>query len=77
MVRVTFNSLHYMVDRYFYAAKFPRFVGGIWEGADIGLEKYGAVGRFWYSVPPALKWIGGTLTNEAAKLTEWHQRHNK
>jgi RHS repeat-associated protein len=55
MSRGLFYELHYRVDPTFYYAPFPRTIGGGWRGGQIGLQKYGIVGRTWYGTSAPLK----------------------
>jgi hypothetical protein len=52
MSRGDFYELHYKVD--------PSYNGGTvkgerWNGAELGLKKYGLAGRLWHGSPPPLK----------------------
>jgi hypothetical protein len=60
MSRDEFYRYHYAVDPNFYGAKLPAGMKGLnghpgWRASDLGLRKYGAVGRAWYGAPAALK----------------------
>jgi hypothetical protein len=54
-----FYERHFMADRHFFAARFPKSVGGAWSGTAIGLQKPGLAGRLWYGGPAALKTTAG------------------
>jgi RHS repeat-associated protein len=54
-----FYERHFMADPHFFAARFPRSVGGVWNGTAIGLQKPGFMGRLWYGSPGALKITAG------------------
>ena len=63
--RGDFYELHYKVD--------PKYHGGgvkgeRWSGADLGLHKYGLVGRLWHGSPPPLKARVGGLGASAGAL---------
>jgi hypothetical protein len=55
-----FYERHFLADSHFFAARFPRSVGGVWNGTSIGLQKPGLAGRLWYGSPGALKVTAGT-----------------
>ena len=64
--RGDFYELHYKVD--------PRFHGtGVrgesWSGKELGLKRYGAVGRIWHGSPPPLKARVGGLGASAGTAT--------
>jgi RHS repeat-associated protein len=61
ITRGGFYELHYQVDPNFFAANFPARIGGTWNGADLGLQKFGAVGQAWYGTPMPLRAAGGTV----------------
>ena len=54
-----FYERHFLADPHFFAARFPRSVGGVWNGNAIGLQKPGLAGRLWYGSPGALKITAG------------------
>ena len=55
-----FYELHYRVDPYFNYARFPRSIGGGWNGNTLGLERYSGLQRIWYATPGPTKVAGGT-----------------
>jgi hypothetical protein len=58
--RGRFYELHYQSDPTFFAANFPVRIGGRWNGANIGLPKFGPWARAWYATPTGLKAAGAT-----------------
>lgn len=64
--RGDFYELHYKVD--------PRFhgtgvVGESWRGGELGLKRYGRLGRIWHGSPPQLKArIGGVGASVGATM---------
>jgi hypothetical protein len=49
-------ELHYKVDPQYHGSKIgAAHGGGRWSGADLGLDKYGPLGRLWYGSPTPLK----------------------
>jgi hypothetical protein len=53
--RGDFYELHYRVDPRFHVARLPKKVGGgLWSGDDLGIPKYGLLGRLWYGSPAPL-----------------------
>ena len=56
-----FYELHYMVDPHFNAAAFPRYIGGLWHGEQLGLKKYGPWSRWWHGMLGPTKVVGGAV----------------
>jgi RHS repeat-associated protein len=66
-----FYELHYAVDPSFYRAGFPRAIGGQWVGGQLGLEKYGTWGRWWYGTSASLKLSGGAVAAGGTAAGVW------
>ena len=49
-----FYAFHYGVDPKFSGTGFSRKIGGRWSGEDLGLQKYGQLGRLWHGTPTPL-----------------------
>lgn len=56
-----FYERHFLADASFSAARFPKSVGGVWNGYAAGLVKPNGVVRTWYGMPMHLK-VGGAIT---------------
>ena len=67
--RGDFYELHYKVDPNF---KGTRLLDGIWQGSDLGLQKYGQFGRLWYGSPTPLKFAVGSGTVGVGGASYWY-----
>jgi hypothetical protein len=60
MTQGDFYELHYKVDPQYHGSQIgAAYGGGRWRGADLGLKKYGPLGRIWYGSPTPLKGVVG------------------
>jgi RHS repeat-associated protein len=58
ITRGRFYERHFLADPHFAQANFPRRIGGMWRGEDIGLVKPGFFGRLPYAIPDRLGTLG-------------------
>ncbi|MBW3540935.1 MAG: hypothetical protein KY476_11745 [Planctomycetes bacterium] len=76
--RGRFYELHFRVDPYFYAAPFPRSIGGAWRGNDLALTKCGPLGRLWYGSPGPLKATSASVAGGVTlSFQEWFYGDNE
>jgi hypothetical protein len=57
MSRGRFYERHFMADPYFYGTRFPKRVGGTWNGMSVGLSKPIRPINWWYAAPD---WVRAT-----------------
>jgi hypothetical protein len=75
--RGDFYELHFRVDTKYPGSQLPASRGGGgWYGGQLGIEKYGSVGRLWYGSPAPLKvTVGGTVA--AGGAAYWYSSDGK
>jgi hypothetical protein len=67
-----FYELHYKVDPTFHGTRFPWSIGGKWKGAQLGLQKYGPLTRWWHATPGPTKAVGGAgIVGAGAAAGHW------
>ena len=56
-----FYELHFRVDLRFAGTRLPSSAGGSWSGREIGLSKYGVLGRIWHGTPAITRLSSGGM----------------